>query len=166
MSDPTQEEELTSDKWSFFATKNRVTIVKNLYLDDMPETNSGVTLRLHNGRVWKTKSSRRYKDIDRPLEPSDVNNFYNLKVYMAKFKDDVLEEDDPCRGVYMPMFIAEEVDDVMHEAAVYENGVVEDWNDRVMIPVMFQMIKDQKAEIDALKQELETIKQMLMEGKK
>ena len=166
MIDPDDDDELSSDVWSFFANKNKVRVAKPFYIDNTTTTSSGSTMRLHNNRVYRQSSSRRYKDIDRPLTAEDVNRFYDLNVYRAKYKDGVLDKDDPGVGKYMPMFIAEEVDDILPEAAVRESGLVEDWNDRVMIPVMFQMIKDQKAEIDALKQELETIKQMLMEGKK
>lgn len=61
----------------------------------------------------------------------------------------------------MPMFLAEDVEKHMPEAAVYKNGKIEDWNYRVMIPAMFAMLKQQKSEIDSLKQELGEIKQLL-----
>lgn len=40
-------------------------------------------------------------------------------------------------------------------------GKIEDWNYRVMIPAMFAMLKQQKSEIDSLKQELDEVKQFL-----
>ena len=46
---------------------------------------------------------------------------------------------------------AEEVEEFLPEAALYENGQVEDWNYRVMIPVMLQMIKDLRSELKELK---------------
>lgn len=48
------------------------------------------------------------------------------------------------------MFIAENVEAFFPEAARHQNGLVEDWNERIMIPAMFAMIKQQKAEIDML----------------
>lgn len=61
----------------------------------------------------------------------------------------------------MPMFLAEDVEKNMPEAAVYKDGKIEDWNYRVMIPAMFAMMKQQKSEIDSLKQELDEVKQFL-----
>ena len=49
----------------------------------------------------------------------------------------------------------------MPEAAIHMDGKIEDWNYRVMIPAMFAMLKQQKSEIDSLKQELDKIKQLL-----
>ena len=61
-----------------------------------------------------------------------------------------------------PMFIAEDVD-MYFPLAVDHNtdGLPENWNERIMIPAMFVMIKSQKSEIDLLKQELNEIKQLL-----
>ena len=50
------------------------------------------------------------------------------------------------------MFIAENTDEYLPEATRHENGLVEDWNYRVMIPAMFAMIKQQHEEINELKQ--------------
>ena len=50
------------------------------------------------------------------------------------------------------MFIAENVAEHLPEASIHENGLVEDWNYRVMIPAMFAMIKQQHEEIIELKQ--------------
>ena len=50
------------------------------------------------------------------------------------------------------MFVAEDVEKYLPEAVTHENGQVEDWNYRVMIPAMFAMIKKQHEEIQELKQ--------------
>lgn len=100
-------------------------------------------------------SSRRYKDIDRPMTDEDVENMYNLPVVWAKYKDGRLSKDDERCGKLMPMFIAEDVDGVFPLAADHKNGQVEDWNYRIMIPLMFQMLKAQKHEIEELKKKLE-----------
>ena len=46
------------------------------------------------------------------------------------------------------MFIAENVEAFFPEATRYQNGLVEDWNERIMIPAMFAMIKSQKKQLD------------------
>ena len=58
-------------------------------------------------------------------------------------------------------FSHEDVEEYFPEATRHQNGQVEDWNERIMIPAMFAMIKSQKSEIDLLKQELNEIKQLL-----
>ena len=59
---------------------------------------------------------------------------------------------DRLEGKYMPMFIAEEVEKAIPEAAIYnKEGEIEDWNYRVIIPVMFQMIKDLKKSLKEAK---------------
>ena len=55
------------------------------------------------------------------------------------------------------MFIAEDVERFFPEATRHTDGQVEDWNERIMIPAMFAMIKQQKAEIDMLNKKLEEI---------
>lgn len=100
-------------------------------------------------------SSKRYKDIDRPMTDEDVEDMYNLPVVWAKYKDGRLSKDDERCGKLMPMFIAEDVDGVFPLAADHKNGQVEDWNYRIMIPLMFQMLKAQKHEIEELKKKLE-----------
>ena len=55
----------------------------------------------------------------------------------------------------MPMFLAEDVEKHMPEAAVYnKDGKIEDWNYRVVIPAMFAMLKEQHQEIEELKKQL------------
>ena len=90
-----------------------------------------------------------------------MEQWYDIEPVWAKYKDGYLADDDIFNGKNMPMFLAEDVEKHMPEAAVYKNGKIEDWNYRVMIPAMFAMLKQQKSEIDSLKQELGEIKQLL-----
>ena len=57
----------------------------------------------------------------------------------------LMDEDE---GRYIPMFIAENVEAFFPEATRHQNGLVEDWNERIMIPAMFAMLKAQKKKID------------------
>ncbi len=51
------------------------------------------------------------------------------------------------------MLLAEDVERYVPTAAVHDSsGATIDWNPRVLIPVMFQMLKSQKTEIDTLKE--------------
>ena len=110
-----------------------------------------VALGTDNKLYYVAPSSKRYKDIDRKLTDADIAKAYDINTYRAKYKDGILDKDDQMNGVYMPMLIAEEVAEAVPEAAIIRDGKVEDWNHRVLIPVMFQMLKSQKKEIEKLR---------------
>lgn len=106
-------------------------------------------------------SSKRYKDLGNNISSEELDNWYNIEPLWAKYKEGYLVEGDENEGRYIPMFIAEDVEEYFPEATRHANGQVEDWNERIMIPAMFAMIKSQKSEINLLKQELNEIKQLL-----
>lgn len=110
--------------------------------------------------AYLASSSQRYKEVKEDLQC--MEQWYNIRPVRAKYKEGYLAETDELNEKYMPMFLAEDVEKHMPEAAVYnKDGKIEDWNYRVMIPAMFAMFKQQKSEIDSLKQELDEIKQLL-----
>ena len=97
-------------------------------------------------------SSRRYKDIARNLTSEDIKSAWKIQPVLAKYKDGYLMETDERNRRYLPMFIAEDVEKYVPEAADHNgDGCAEDWNYRFMIPVMFQMIKSLKEEVEVLK---------------
>ena len=100
---------------------------------------------------YTSASSKRYKDIFREMTAEDIEKAFKIQPVIAKYKDGYLAKDDERNGVSYPMFIAEDVEKYIPEAADHRDGKTEDWNTRVMIPVMFQMIKSLKAEIAELK---------------
>lgn len=111
--------------------------------------------------VLISSSSERYKDIGSNISGTELENWYGIQPVWAKYKDGYLIHGDENEGRYIPMFVAEDVEKCLPEAVIHDNGQVEDWNYRVMIPAMFAMLKQQKTEIDFLKQELDEIKQLL-----
>lgn len=108
-----------------------------------------------------SSSSERYKILGGSLSEEFIENLYNIEPIMARYIDGYLEEHDERVGVYFPMFSAEDVNMYFHLAVDHIDGKAENWNERIMIPAMFAMIKSQKSEIDLLKQELNEIKQLL-----
>ena len=72
-------------------------------------------------------------------------------------------EGDENEGRYLPMFIAEDVEEHFPQAATHMNGQVEDWNYRVMIPAMFAMLKQQKSEIEDLKTDVKELRKIIKE---
>ena len=108
-----------------------------------------------------SSSSKRYKNIGDELSEELIDNLYNITPVMAQYKDGYLDKDDERVGEYFPMFIAEDVEKYFPLAVDHVDGLAENWNERIMVPAMFAMLKSQKAEIDMLKQELDGIKQLI-----
>ena len=134
--------------------KKRFTADNYAYLNklEVSSTDRGLVVS-SNGLVGKaSSSSKRYKNIGRDISPEDVEKWYGIEPVWAAYKDGYLTKGDENEGRYIPMFVAENADQYLPEATRHENGLVEDWNYRVMIPAMFAMIKQQHEEINELKQ--------------
>lgn len=143
--------------------RSAMSVWSTLKLHKLSHVSSGEHLVLANDGAtvaYLSSSSERYKDVQEDLQC--MKQWYNIQPVWAKYKDGYLVEEDAFNGKNMPMFLAEDVEKHMPEAAVYnKDGEIEDWNYRVMIPAMFAMLKQQKSEIDSLKQELNEVKQFL-----
>ena len=134
--------------------KERFTANNYAYLNklEVSSTDRGLVVS-SNGLVGKaSSSSKRYKNIGRNISPEDIEKWYGIEPVWAEYKYGYLTKGDENEGRYIPMFIAENTDEYLPEATRHENGLVEDWNYRVMIPAMFAMIKQQHEEINELKQ--------------
>lgn len=122
-------------------------------IKNLSTSTSGSYLRVNSsGYVSKdSSSSERYKDIERVLTGEDVEDLYGIEVYSAKYKDGYLDKRDERCGQYMPMFTVENMEKYLPIAVNHnEDGSPEMWNSQIMIPVMFQMLKEQKKRINQL----------------
>ena len=114
--------------------------------------NGRVTITL--GRVTRTTaSSQRYKENITTL--SDIDELHpkrllDLPVRAFTYREDYLSESDSRFGALIPGFIAEEVDAIYPVAADYENGNVESWNDRMIVPGLLALIQDLYKRIEIL----------------
>lgn len=95
-----------------------------------------------------SSSSERYKILGGSLSEEFIENLYNIEPIMARYIDGYLEEHDERVGVYFPMFRAEDVNMYFPLAVDHIDGKAENWNERIMIPAMFAMIKSQKEQLD------------------
>lgn len=110
--------------------------------------------------VRGVSSSERYKDVGKEMTAEDIEQLYNITPVWAKYKEGYLEESDERYGVEHPMFIAENIDKYAPLAADHDkDGRPENWNQRVMMPYMFQMLKEQKNELDNLKARLKEMEE-------
>lgn len=119
---------------------------------------AGNYLRIFNNTVYmSSSSSERYKILGDEMPKKFLDNLYNITPRFARYKDGYLGKDDERLGIEFPMFIAEDVEKYFPLAIDHVDGKAENWNERIMIPAMFAMIKQQKAEIDMLNKKLEEI---------
>lgn len=98
--------------------------------------------------VLISSSSERYKVLGDEMSKEFLDNLYNITPRFAKYKDGYLSKDDERVDVEFPMFIAEDVEKYFPLATDHVDGKVENWNERIMIPAMFAMIKSQKKQLD------------------
>lgn len=139
--------------------------LKSLRLTNLQSATDGAALVVgSSGMVFKrSSSSKRYKDIGESIIPSEIEEWYKIEPVWAKYKDGYLAEGDENEGRYLPMFIAEDVEEHFPQAATHVNNQIEDWNYRMMIPAMFAMIKQQKSEIDNLKEDIKELRKIIKE---
>lgn len=125
-------------------------------------TGTGSNLVINGNRVYRSSSSRRYKTIGRNVSEEDIEKWYQIQPVWAKYKNDYVNRNSSCFNKVMPMLIAEDVETYLPTAAVKnEEGLTDDWSERILIPAMFAMIKSQKEQIDTMKREIEEIKKLV-----
>lgn len=110
-----------------------------------------------------SSSSERYKILGAELSKEFIDNLYNIKPIMARYKDGYLDEHDERVGIYFPMFNADDVDKYFPLAVDHIDGKPENWNERIMVPAMFAMLKQQKSEIDNLKEDIKELRKIIKE---
>jgi hypothetical protein len=100
-----------------------------------------------------TASSQRYKEniVDiRTIPALDPNKLLSLPVRAFTYKADYLDAADDRSGTPLPGFIAEEVATAYEIAADKNDGVIESWNDRFVVPGMLALIQDLHARVTTL----------------
>lgn len=147
--------EVSADTGTFgdLTVTNSASFAKSPKIENMEYTTSSNTI-CWDGRtgykqlMLKSSSSKRYKDIGNNISEQEIEEWYNIEPTWAKYKKGYLVKGDENEGRYIPMFIAENVEAFFPEATRHQNGLVEDWNERIMIPAMFAMLKSQKEQLD------------------
>ena len=99
---------------------------------------------------YLSSSSRRYKNHIRDMTDNDIQNLYKLPTVFFVYKPGYLEKDS---AVPIPGLYAEDVEQYLPLAARYQNGLIEDWNERAVIPYLIKAIQ-QHEEIEALKRKV------------
>jgi hypothetical protein len=123
--------------------------------DSSTSANAANTRMDTNGRTRRsTASSARFKeDIVDLSSVADLNpiGLLSLPIRAFKFKSDYLDPTDNRSGMLVPGLIAEEVAEHYSIAADKgEDGLVENWNERFIIPGMLALIQDLHARVETL----------------
>ena len=100
---------------------------------------------------YLSSSSKRYKNHVRDMVDADVEDLYKLPIVFFIYKPGYLEKDS---AVPIPGLYAEDLEQYLSLDARYQNGLIEDWNERAVIPYLIKAIQLQHEEIEALKRKV------------
>lgn len=105
-----------------------------------------------------SSSSKRYKNHVRDMSIEEAEKLLDVPVVWFKYKGGYLMPGDRFEGKPLPGFYAEDVYDAFPEGAMLnEDGQVEDWNYRTMIPAMMKLIQNQQETINNLTERIEKL---------
>ena len=120
-------------------------------------------------KIHTSSSSKKYKTNIEILNNEEIQKLYNIPVYTFQYKKDFLSEEDERRNKIMPGFIVEDWEEIMPIAVDHNttrDGEARNmWNSQIIIPLMFQMIKNNHTEIQRLRQENQLLKEKIYENK-
>lgn len=157
----------TPDQYGTYATYYKeVDFRGGITLHKYPTVTTGYNCYINMNTFQLSKfssSSERYKILGAELSKEFIDNLYNIKPIMARYKDGYLDEHDERVGIDFPMFNADDVNQYFPLAVDHVDGKPENWNERIMIPAMFAMIKQQKSEIDNLKENIKELRKIIKE---
>lgn len=107
-------------------------------------------------------STQRYKTEIKDVEDEVLNpeKLYDLKIKQFKYKKEYQPNEKDFRyDKTLVGFIAEDVSKIYPIATDYDdNGNIENWNERYIIPPMLKLIQEQHIEINQMKEEIEKLR--------
>lgn len=120
-------------------------------------------------------SSQRYKTDIKAIEDEKLNpeRLYDLEVKQFKYKKDYFNNSKDSRyDTDLIGFIAEDVAEVYPVAVDYEvdqetgEKIVENWNEKYIIPAMLKLIQNQKAKLDEQQTKIEELEGRILQLEK
>lgn len=128
---------------------------------------STATLVMQNQAVYRqASSSKRYKDHIKDMPEEDVAKLFEIPVVYFKYKEGYLDASDKKNGVPIPGFYAEDMEQAFPDAVRYEDGKVEDWNYRTLIPAMEKQIQILYKQNQELMKSIKELKEAQNNGNK
>lgn len=117
-----------------------------------------------NTVAYQSSSSKRYKhDIELLTdEELDPHRLYKLQSKQFRFNKDHKTQYKDLQDKLIPGFIAEDVEEIYPSAAIHnEDGQIESWDERRIIPGMLSLIQEQHEEIEELKAQIKELKEAM-----
>ncbi|MGF6375127.1 hypothetical protein M2140_000161 [Clostridiales Family XIII bacterium PM5-7] len=155
---------LDGQRWSSVYTVN-VNASGTIFNTGMPSytASANVYWGSSSGRLYlaTSGSTRAIKDDILPLTAPDISadNLYDVEVVQFKYKEDIIDSEDRRYRKDLPGFIVDDLANAYPVAVDYgEDGKMETWNPRYMIPPMLKLIQEHKVEIDKLRAEIDELK--------
>ena len=150
---------LNTDYLNVYETIHNSGIVKS-------STSSTANLRIgtsYDITYVNSLSSKKFKhDISTDTDKFHVENLYDVDVVSFRYNDDVISEKDIRYDKDLIGFIAEDIAEKFPQAADYdEDGNVETWSERYIIPGMLKLIQNQKTEIDSLSERISKLEELM-----
>lgn len=109
-----------------------------------------------------SSSSVRYKNIIKKISAQDIKMLYDIPTYWFKYKENYLNKKDERYQQTIPGFIVEDWDEIFPIAIDHnQDGTPEMWNNEIITPLMFEMIKYNNQEINELKQQVKQLQAKL-----
>jgi hypothetical protein len=137
-----------------------LSVAGQTFIQDTSTSANAVNARIDvgDGRLRRsTASSARFKEQIvnlKTVQGLEPDKLLQIPVRAFKFRADYLDADDNRFDVLVPGLIAEEVAEHYPAAADLGNdGLVENWNERFIIPGMLALIQDLHKEVQILKGE-------------
>lgn len=91
----------------------------------------------------RSSSSKRYKEHIRNMKINEAERLLDAPVVWFRYKSGYLNPRDRFAGQPIPGFYAEDIYHLFPEAAdLNKDGLVEDWNYRMLIPAMMKLIQE------------------------
>ena len=116
--------------------------------------------------AYLASSSKRYKNHVSDMSDEEALKILDIPVIKFKYKDGYLFPTDFLVDKEIPGFYAEDVEEVNPILCQYnEDGSVEDWNYRTMIPYMLKTMQIQQKRIDNLQTQINELKTMILNMK-
>lgn len=127
---------------------------------------SGLSYLYWGGQAleFHSSSSKRYKENIEEINDEILNphRLYDLTIKQFKYKDGVKLQYADMKNKNLPGFIAEEVAKVYPSATIYnDNGEIESWDERRIIPPMLKLIQEQKQKIDELEERITKLENII-----
>ena len=95
-----------------------------------------------------------------------MQKLFEIPVVYFKYKDGYLDASDKKNGIPIPGFYAEDMEQAFPDAVMYEDGKVEDWNYRTLIPAMEKQIQILYKQNQELMKSIKELKEAQNNGNK